>query len=198
MNDEEKKDKEKKEEKPKYSWFQKVPVLYKVLGLGLIVVQYLGISNRGGSTNEIWIWVIIVLAVWYFIGSGGLLREGSILTPVEAETKLGEEIERKIREKQIPRSARIFIGPNNGLFHHEGLPVHYIISIEILDKGIVAHKRGIVFAEGNTKGYVTIQDFPGKVTGREAVPLVSPIPHWMRRADRAGLDIDKYVFGEKK
>lgn len=192
---EEEKKEEKKVEEKKVSWFTKVPTIYKLLAGGLLFFKYQSIINTGANLQELWMWVIFIILGLYFIGTEGVRRETIILEPKDAEEALKKEIVRKIKEGQISRWAKIYVGPNNGLFHHEGMPQHYQIGVEIIDDSGRQYKRGIVFAEGNTKGYATLQDSSGKLTGRESIPIATPkIFKTLKKYD---IDMDKFIFGEK-
>ena len=84
------------------------------------------------------------------------------------------------------------------MFHHEGMPQHYQIELRIIEDDLPQYKRAIVNAEGLTKGFVTIQDSVGKLTGREPIPVVSPLPAWLKRSQKHDWDLEKYIFGEAK
>lgn len=156
------------------TWFQKVPPIWKIGGVAVLFLKYQDISNRHGQLSEMWLWVGTVLLIWYFLGSATKKAENKILTPEEAERELRKEIERRRKNGRIPQFARVYITENDGLFHHEGMPQHYQIGIEIIEDNIRKYKRAIVNAEGDTKGYVTIQDNVGSLTGREPIPKVTP------------------------
>ena len=192
---EEKEIEEKKEEKKKEeSWFQRVPAIWKVLAAAVIFVRYLAISNSGGNIQELWLWIIGALVILYLIGSESMKKSSGLLTPEEAEQALKKEIARKKRDGQIPLNTKIDIGCNNGLFWHEGMPQHYQIQLAFTYKNLKEFKKGLVWAYGEAKGMVTIQDNMGKLTGRESVPVVSPLPPWIRRSRRYNLDIEKGLF----
>ena len=202
MKDIEQEEKEKqekdKEEKKQENWFTKVPAIWKLGGLGVIFFKYQSLISSGGEIKELFIWIIVIVLVWYFIGSESKRRTTEILTPREAEEALDKEIQRKIKKGQINKWAKIYTGPNNGLFHHEGLPQHYQIGVEIVSEKSREYKRGVVFAEGETKGFATLQEGRGRLTGREAIPVISPIPNWLKRSKKYDLDLDKYMFGGGK
>lgn len=193
QKEEEKKEEEgKKENEP--SWFQKVPAMFKLIALVFLLIQYQKIVSGGGNIKEMWTWVAVTLIALYFLGTEGKRREPDILTPEDAELALKNEITRKIKDGQIDRWAKVFIGPNNGLFFYEGMPRHYQIGVEISTDGRKEYKRGIVNAEGNTKGYATLQDHPGKVTGRELIPIKTP-KVFTDFKKKFGIDYDKLLFG---
>jgi len=58
----EKQELEQKEEK-KTNWFQTVPTIYKLAGVGVIFFKYLSITNEGGELKELWIWIIAVVII---------------------------------------------------------------------------------------------------------------------------------------
>ena len=171
--EEEKKEEEVKEEK-KENWFTKVPVIYKMGAIIILVIKYQSIVSSGGNIQELWMWVIIALVILYFLGSEGKRRDTGVLTPKEARKELQKEIDSLIQEGSISRWAKVYIGPNNGLFRYEGMPRHYQIQVEIHDDLGRHYKRGVVDAEGSTKGYATLQDSIGKLTGREPIPVRTP------------------------
>lgn len=192
--EEEKKEEETKEEK-KENWFTKVPVIYKIAAIIILVIKYQSIVASGGNIQELWLWVIIALVALYFLGAEGKRRDTGVLTPEDAEKVLKNEIKRKIKDVQISRWAKIYIGPNNGLFRYEGMPRHYQIELEIIDDLGRHYKRGIVDAEGVTKGYATIQDSMGKLTGREPIPVRTP-KIFQDLKKKYELDYDSFLFGK--
>jgi len=193
--EEEKEEKEKEKQKEaKVSWFDKVPITWKILGGGLLLIRYQSLV-ASGNTQQIWVWVVGIIIGWYMIGAEGKKRISVVLSPEEAEDELKKEITRKIKKGQISRWVDIHIGPNNGLFYNEGMPKYYQIGVEIKSDGQREYKRGLVFAEGPTKGYAVLQDHPGKVTGRELIPVRTPaIFKTLKKYD---LDIDKFVMGSE-
>lgn len=198
--DKEKEEREKKEEeqeeKSRLTWLQKVPRLWLIGGIAVIVFKWLSIRNAGGNMQELWIWIIIIIAVLYFIGSEGLRRESGILTPEEAYDVLDKHIVFLKKKGMIPSDAKIYLGPNSGLQWHEAMPPHYQIQIEITTRRGREYKRGVVIAEGPAKGYATLQDHLGRLTGREVIPVGRP--QWMKDIKKYDLDIDKFIFGAKK
>lgn len=195
--EQEAKELEQKKEEEKGNWWTRVPVLYKVGGALIIFFKYLSVTKTpGGNLNELWVWIIAVVLVWWYLGQEGQRRQAHILTPEEAETALKKELVRKVKEGQISRWAKIYLGPNNGLFHHEGLPIHYQIQIELVEDYLREYKRAVVFADGPEKGYVTIQDVPAKLTGREVIPVKTPkIFKMLKKFD---VDVDQFIFGPKR
>lgn len=202
MQDKAKEEQKEKEEVKKKegekTWFQNVPVVWKLGGIGLIFVKYLMIVNAKGNISELWFWIIAVLVAWYLIGQAGMKRDTGVLTPEEAEAALKKEIARKVKDGQISKWAKIYVGPNNGLYHHEGMPDYYIIGVEIITYNKREYRRGLVFAVGKTKGYATLQNVSSEITGTETVPSVVIIPPWLKRSKKYDLDLDKYVYGDTK
>lgn len=196
--EQDKKEKEKVEEK-KVGFFDKVPVFAKIGGAAVLLWKFLEIRNRGGELNEMSVWAFAVLAVWYMWGSAGKKVDTGILTRKEAVDLLRKEIEIMKRDGEIEPFSQVFIGPNIGLFHSEGMPQHYQIGVEIVEEDHREYKRGIVYAKGDTKGYVTIQDNLGKLTGREPIPTKYPIPTIMRKANKQlDIDFDRMLGLDKK
>lgn len=199
LNQEAEKEKQQEIEKAQkstgsFQW-SKVPKYAQLGGIAVLALKYISITQNKGNMNELWMWVVFVIVVWFILGTWGKTAENTILTPEEADIAARKEIARKIKDGQISKNARWFLGPNNGLFHSEGLPQHYLIQLEIIEDYYKEYKRCMVFAQGNTKGFVTIQDTLGKLDGRTPVPVISPLPVWAKRMQKAGLDIDKYIMG---
>jgi hypothetical protein len=200
LKEEDKKEKQ-VEEQRQPDFFSRVPVTAKVVGALIILVKYLSIRQKGGQLKELIPWIIGVVILWYLIGSTSLKINTGILTPEEAELALNKEIKRKKKDGQIPQFAKYFIGPEIALFHHDGMPQHYQIAVEMIQNDKREYMRGVVYAEGQTKGYATLQTNMGKLTGREAIPIVSPIPRWMKKGrelDDYGFGFEKLMGGEKK
>lgn len=199
VKDKEKEEKEKevkeKVEESKISWFHKVPTLWKIGGIAILFIRFQAVSQAKGDISEMWIWVLGVLAAWYFIGTEGKRRTTQVLSPEEAEDALEAEIQRKVNKGQISRWAKIFIGPNNGIFWHEGMPQHYQIGLQIIDNDRRSYKKGIVIAEGTAKGYATIQNNPGELQGTEMIPVRTP--PIFKQLKKYGVDVDQFIFGKK-
>lgn len=191
-------EKKKEKEKTKPSFFSKVPTIWKIVGIAFIVIMYLKIQNDGGSINKVIIWILIVLAIWYIMGNDLLGRQVEILTPEEAYEAAEKHIHylRTRPNPIIERNADVYLD-NANLFHSDGMPQHYQIGATIITENSKEYKRLIVMAEGPTKRYTTMQDSFGKLTGREAIPVKSPLPTWLKRGKKAGLDTDRLLYGDK-
>ena len=192
--EEEKKEEEVKEQK-KVNWFNKVPVIFKVAAVIILFVRYQSITTSGGNIQELWLWGGIILAVLYFLGSESKKIDSGVLTPEEAMKALKKEIERKIKDGEISRWAKISRGPDIGLFRYEGMPRHYQIEVEIIDDLGRHYKKGIVDAAGETKGYVTLIDSIGKYDG--STPLIVRTPKYFTDLKKKyGIDYDTLLFGK--
>jgi hypothetical protein len=190
----EKEEKEKKEKEP--TWFNKVPVIYKISALAVIIIRYQSIVSSGGSLQELWVWVGIALIILYFLGSEGKRRDTGILTPQDAMKALKKEMERKMQAGEISRWAKVHLGPDIGMFRFEGMPRHYQIEVEIVDDLGRHYKRGIVDAAGDTIGYVTLIDSEGKYDGR--TPLVVRTPKIFQDLHKKyDVDYDSLLFGKR-
>jgi hypothetical protein len=182
------------QDKPKSNLWN-VPPIYLIGGVLVLFFRFQYLSSTGGNIQEIWLWLIVMGLIWWFLMQGTKKFDRSVLTPEEAEEATEKELLRKIHKGQI-EAVKYFIGPNNGLQWHEGLAKYYLIEIQFMNAmNYVEYKRAMVMAEGDAKGYVTIQDNVGKLTGRETVPIISPLPSWMRRMERAGVDPGKLLTG---
>ena len=193
---EEKKKEEEQKEKKKESWFDRIPTLYYILAIGLLFFKYQSIVNKGGNIQELWVWVLVILVILFLMGREGLKRVSVILTPKEARAALDKEIESMRMEGRIPRWAKVYVGPNMVLFHHEGMPQHYQVGVELMSDAGREYKRGIVFAEGNTKEYAVVQDSPGKLTGREPIPVMTP--KIFKKLKQYEIGMDQFIFGSDK
>ena len=193
---EEKKELEEKEKSKEPSWFAKVPAMYKIAGIGVLVVMYLRVASGQGTTTSFWVWAAGVFAMWWALGKEGKSRLEDILTPKERDAIIRQEVTRMRNEGQIERFAEVFYGPNSGLQDHEALPLHYITELQVVEDGITEYKRALTFAEGSRRGIVTIQNNKGRFQGTETIPVISPIPKWVKRADKMDLDVDKILFGK--
>jgi len=196
LKDKDKEDKkeeeEEKEEKDKTTWFQKVPARWKIAAAGVLFFKYQSVVSKGGNLQELWMWAIAAVAILYFMGSEGQKFESKILTPEEAEESLEKEIKRKIKKGQIPRWTKWYIGPNNGLKFNEAMPQHYSIGVTLIDDDKPRYKKGIVIAEGEAKGYATIQNNPGEFQGYEDISIGRPA--WMKDIKKHDLDVKDFLF----
>ena len=194
VQEEEKKKKE-DEKKEQLNWFQRVPILYKIVGAAVVFVKYLAITSAHGSLKELVPWVVGVLIIWYIMGSHTQKLDTGVLTPEQAERCLKEEIKRKVKDGQIPRFSQIYIGPVNALFHDEGMPQHYQIGLEMVHDHTRHLMKAIVPAVGDTKGYVTLQENVGNFRGVDVLNKISALPPWYKNAKKSGIDPDKFLFG---
>jgi hypothetical protein len=200
QEEEEKKEKVQESEKKEF-FFSRVPILYKILGFGLIFIQYIRISQAGESLSKLFPWVIGVVIIWYLIGQTSLKINTGILTPEEAIASMEKYMMYAKKNQMIPQFAKYFVGPEIALFHHDGMPQHYQIAVEVINNDKREYMRGVVYAEGPTKSYATLQANSAKLTGREAIPIVSPIPRWMRKNKELsdfGFGMDKMMGFDRK
>jgi hypothetical protein len=184
------------ENSKKSSWFNNVPPWVKVAGVLVIIVKYLQISSKGGNLQELWVWIIGVIAVWWLLGQSVQKMDSGILTPEQAENALKAELERKRREGQIDKHIKYYVDVNNALFHNDGLPYYYTIAVLFVGNNFKEYKRGTVYAQGDTKGFATIQTPVTKVSGLEQLNVkILPDKNW-KFAQRYGFD--KLLMGEWK
>lgn len=182
-----------KEAKAKYSagWFSRVPQIFKLAGFGIIFIKFLAIRNAHGNMMDLWPWVIGVVIMWYFLGRDLSLVETGILSPAEADDAARKEIMRKKKDGAISMNAKTTLGPNNGLYFLEGMPVHYQIELTIEEDGFTEYKRVIVNAKGEAKGYATIQSNAYRLSGREAIPKITP--GWIKNIRNYDLNLKDFA-----
>lgn len=194
----EKKDLEEKEKTKEPSWFSKVPAMWKLIGISILVIMYLRTSSGYGSPSNFWVWAVGIFAAWWALGKESKARMEDMLTPKERDVLIRQEIERMKLEGQIPRFADIYYGPHSGLMYHEALPPHYLSRVEMIVDGEREHMRAMTFAQGPPKGFVMLASHSGRFQGTEAIPVISPIPNWWKRAQKMDIDVDKYLLGGLK
>lgn len=193
----EKKEKEQKEEK-KESWWSKVPLQWMLIGVGFILIRFWSITSRGGELQELWWSVALVLFVWYIIGSRAKKIMSGVLTRREARDIAQREIQDSINRGEIEKGAKVYWDHTDALQIVDGAPKHYEISFMVKQDRRIEYKKATVFAEGDIKGYATIQDSMGKLTGREAVPIRNLINRWIKEGKKQELDLRDILWGAKK
>lgn len=191
---------EEKEKQREPGLFSRVPTMYILAGVAVIVLMYLRTSSGHGSSQEFWTWTIAVFVMWWLLGRGIKAKTGGLLTPEEADILIKKEINRMRNEDppQIARFSQVYLGPDCGLRKHEALPRHYLKGMEVHYDGVIEYKRIMCYAEGEERGFVTIANNPGKFQGTEAIPVISPIPKQWRRLQEAGFNIDRMLFGPER
>ena len=176
---------EKKKEAP---WWQRLSPL--VLGggglVGFLIIRNMmtDVENR----NTYIFWLIGLLVVLYLLAQTPKGKEEEIITPKEAELLTERECERKRRWEQFEPMSTYKIGPVSNLQHRDGGGVYYDVAVEVTSPyNRSMYYIGKVMAKGIEKGFVTIQEAMGPLTGREKVAEKTIVPEWFRMAERSPL-----------
>jgi hypothetical protein len=201
MKEEEKKEKELEEEKKERfkppNFLARVPMIWKFGGIAWVFIKYTEITQKNGQISQLFIHVALVLIMWWVIGSGAPIKDKKILTPEEALDEVDKHVKWLKRKNRIAKFARVYIGPNAGLFHSEALPQHYLIGVEIEENNNLSHYQATVYAVGDSRGYVTLQESSTKITGREPIPVKFPVPaSWKAASSQLDLKFDDILFGK--
>ncbi len=186
------------EEKKKVApWWQRLSPL--VLGGGGIVAFLIirNIMTDVKNRNTYVFWLIGLLVVLYLLAQTPKTKEEEIITPKEAELLTERECERKRRWEQFEPMSTYKIGPVSSLQHRDGGGVYYDVSVEVASPyHKPMHYVATVMAKGIEKGFVTIQESIGPITGREKIAEKTLFPEWFRRAEKSPL-LEKLMLRER-
>lgn len=196
MDEKEKRELEKKvEEKEKeIPWYQRLnPIV-----LGIAVVLGIILFQRAKEDSSSYIWIAALIAILYFMSKAPKAMEESIITPKEAELLVERECERKKRWGQFGGCmAKYYIGPVSELQHKDGRGLYYDVGVmKMLPDDIPEYYVAKVYARGLEKGFVTLSESIGSMTGREKVPERTIIPEWLHTTKQFSI-LEKLMFRER-
>ena len=199
MDESEKREAEEKVEEKKRDipWWQRLNPM--VLG-GAAIVGFLilrSVITDSENKSNYMFWLIALLVVIYLLSQSPKAREEEMITPREAELLVERECERKKRWNQFGTMSKYVIGPVTSLKHRDGGGTYYNVSVEVVNPyDRTKYYNAMVMAKGIERGFVTIQESIGALTGRETVHEKTIIPEF---AKRIGVDtvLEKMLFKER-
>ena len=185
------------EKKKVVTWWQRLSPL--VLGgggiVGFLIIRNImtDVENR----NTYVFWLIALLAVLYLLAQTPKTKEEEMITPKEAELLTERECERKRRWEQFEPMSTYRVGPVSNLQHRDGGGIYYEVSVEVVSPyNKTMYYAATVMAKGIEKGFVTIKESIGPITGREKVAEKTMFPEWFRRAEKSPL-LEKLMLRER-
>jgi hypothetical protein len=187
LDDEKKKEQEQEENKAKAirkSSFANVPLWGKILGVVFLFLKYNDISRRNGNLSEMWVYVIIVGIAWYFLGMDYKMQQAQILTPKEAYDCLRKELATMQKDGRIKYNEKIVINPIQNLGSHDAIPTYYIFSTIIYSNSGIKKYKSLVYAKGETMGFVMMIEIPVKERGDGAEHTKMILPNIVKQAEK--------------
>lgn len=194
MSEEE--DKKKEKEEPKQNWFERVPLVWKVCGLAIIVIMFLAFNAGTKTIKELAIWVGAVLLFWWFIGMEAKAIDPGVLTPEQARRATKVELGKLRKDGLFELYDNFEIGKCYGLNITDGVPSSYLMRVTKINPYENEEFTSTVFSKGELKGIATIQDNDGMMlTGKERV--VVKTPPIFKDLKKYGIDFDNFLTSKK-
>lgn len=180
--------KQKKEKKG--SWIKDVPTGWLVGALILIAI--LVVKGQTEGWNKVLVWIIMIgLGLYLLSISGGGRKD--FLTEPEAKALLAKRIAEKRITKEIPRNVYIPMPLNAGEQFIEGNMMYYIIGLEFYyPNGKYEYKQ--VRVGSKPPFNITFQDSIGRISGREALPIIDPWKRLRKFKEKTGIDPVRGIF----
>lgn len=199
ITEEEKREIEEKAEKEKkvLPWWKNLsPMVLGVAGIaGFLVLKSMvtDVENK----NTYLFYMAGLIFVIYLLSQTAKAREDVMVTPREAELLVERECERKRRWGQFGPMAKYEIGPVSNLMHRDAKGIYYDVAVVVTSpydrpRDYVA----TVMAKGVERGFVTLTEGIGSMTGREKPQEKTLIPDWAKRIGPATV-LEKMMFREK-
>lgn len=185
---------EKKKEAP---WWQRLsPLVLGGAGLvGFLILRNI-MTDAENKSNYIF-WLIGLLVILYLLAQTPKTKEEEMITPKEAELLTERECERKRRWEQFEPMSSYRIGPVSKLQHKDGGGIYYDVSVEVTSPYHKSmHYVATVMAKGIEKGFVTLQESMGPISGREKTAEKTVVPEWFRMAEKSPL-LEKLMLRER-
>ena len=189
----EKLSKEKEKERP---WWQNLHpiVIGGAIRIGFFIFR--GIVADAKNKSNFMFWLMALVAILYILSKTPKAKEEAMVTPKEAELLAERECERKRRWGQFGSMSTYSIGPVAPLQRKDGGGIYYEVAIEVTDpydrpKFYIA----TVMAKGPEKGFTTLSESIGPLTGREKVPERTIVPNWFREMEKRPL-LEKFYFNK--
>ena len=172
-------------------WWQNLSPL--VLGGAALVGFYLlkKISEDSQNKNSLLLWIAAIVVILYILSQTAKKPEDTLVSPKEAELLVERECERKKRWNQFDSMATYKVGPISYLQRRDGGGMYYDVAVEVTDPyDRPRFFNATVMAKGPERGFTTLQESIGSLTGRDKETERTIIPQWM-------MDIKKQPIMEK-
>jgi len=182
------------EKQTKYKpWWQTVHPLFLFGGLIILVLMLRNVQLDSGQRNQYILIIALVILAWLFMKREE--KVPSLVTPKEAEILVERECERKKRWGQFPIMAKYEIGPVINSMHRDSMGMYYDVAVQIH----VPFERPKYFTAkvmmgGQERGFVTMIEAYGPMTGREKPQERTIIPKFLKDSTRFSV-LDQSVKG---
>lgn len=143
------------------------------------------ISSNSSNKNNLVIWIFAILAILYIMSQTSKKQEDVLVSPKEAELLVERECERKRRWGQFDSMASYKIGPVSYLQRRDGGGMYYDVAVEVTSPyNKPEFYNATVMAKGPERGFTTLAESIGGLTGRDKVAERTIVPQWMRDAEK--------------
>jgi len=171
--------KEKKQERP---FWQNIPPKYLLGGAVIIFFALRGMMQSPDNNGQFLVLIIMVAGLLYML-SGTYHPVEKLVSPVEAELLVEQELERKKKFGQIPEMCKYTIDVVNPITHRDARGMYYSIGVTLKPPyAIPKHFQAFVMMKGPERGFVGFVEAVARVTGREIRQEKTIMPEWIRRS----------------
>lgn len=172
-------------------WWRNLSPL--VLGGAALVGFYLlkKISEDSQNKNSLLLWIAAIVVILYILSQTAKKPEDTLVSPKEAELLVERECERKKRWNQFDPMSTYKVGPVSYLQRRDGGGMYYDVEVKVTDPyDRPRFFNATVMAKGLERGFTTLQESIGSLTGRDKEAERTIIPQWM-------MDMKKHPMLEK-
>ena len=191
----EQKAEEKKKELP---WWQNLsPLTIGIAGLGgFLIIRSIMVDVE--NKNTYMFYLIGLATILYLLSRTTKAKEEVMITPKEAELLAERECERKRRWEQFGPMTKYKIGPVSNLMHRDAMGMYYDVAVEVTspyDRPVYYTAK--VMAKGIERGFTTLIESIGPMSGREKDQEKTIIPEWAQRVGVSTV-LEKMMFGKER
>lgn len=164
-------------------WWQTVHPVFLIGGIIIIVLMLKNMQLDSDQKSQWLLIIALIIVAWLFMKKEEKMLP--LVTPKEAEILVERECERKKRWKQFPLMAQYHVGPIINSMHRDSMGMYYDVAVRI-DVPFERPKYYIakVMMGGPERGFVTMIESFGPITGREKMQETVIIPRWLKDSTR--------------
>jgi len=173
---------EKKKEAP---WWQKIHPVVAGGGIlaGYLILRSMMLDEENRGTYMFWL--LALGAFIYFLTRPFTPKEEEIIRPYEAELLVEKECARKKSWGQFKPMAQYHVDPVSNLHHKDSVGLFYDVSVTVHNPyDRPDYYIGRVIAKGPERGFTTLSEHVGRLTGRERPPEKTILPPWLLKIQK--------------
>ena len=183
-----------------HHWWQRLSPTILAFAAIVLFLLYRSMTLDPTNKKQYLMYMGLLIVILYLLSQTAPTgrEDRGLVTPEEAEWLTERAIIRKVRWGQFPLATNYVSGPVSSLLRRDGGGVYYHVGVTLYPpQDAPQNFISTVMAKGEARGFTTLQESIGPISGRELINEKSLIPPIFKDAERVPI-LEKVLFYDRK